>query len=62
MARDATGQLVGFGGFWQFPGHDGAELLYGAAASCWHQGLGIDLERLGQHTRGDALRYYRITP
>lgn len=94
MARDATAQLVGFGGFWHFPGHEGAELLYGVAASSWHQGFGLEiaqaiidygftrlgmreiiastdapnersiriLERLGQYVRGDATRYYRITP
>lgn len=45
IARDTTGQLVGFGGFWHFPGHDGAELLYGVAAECWHQGLGVEIAR-----------------
>lgn len=45
LAWDATQQLVGFGGFWHFPGHEGAELLYGVAATQWGNKLGAEIAR-----------------
>jgi len=43
-ARDrASGELVGFGGFWYFHEPPRLELLYGVAESHWTQGLATEL-------------------
>lgn len=42
---DTAGQLIGFGGFWEFGDEDNPRILFGLAPQHWGMGLATELAR-----------------